>query len=161
MASFGAVPDVSAAVDGAAVRGCLFVRCRACARLLERLSVARRCSALRSATVGWPSPGCMLVSAFPSYLLSPHETSSRRPTTAFLAMLSSVFTYAASSVSVRSRSQTAAYLGLSTIHLFSNCKALIHYTRVRDSTHCLAWHPRLTVLQPTSACSAPSTPTRP
>ena len=45
------------------------VRCRACARVLERLSVARRCSALRSACR--LAQACGLVSAFPSYLAFP------------------------------------------------------------------------------------------
>ena len=51
------------------------MRCRACARLLERLSVARRCSALRSAFVGWQAckvhASLLLASAFPSYLIMP------------------------------------------------------------------------------------------
>ncbi len=45
------------------------MRCRACARLLERLTVARRCSALRSALCRLAQ--VRLVPAFPSYLLFP------------------------------------------------------------------------------------------
>ena len=47
------------------------MRCRACARLLERLSVARAAAALCAAPVCRLAQPGLLVSAFPSYLLFP------------------------------------------------------------------------------------------
>ena len=93
------------------------MRCRACARLLERLSVARRCSALRSALCRLAQPGCTLVSAFPSYLLFPaRDVVEEAYDVLFSRLLFLVSLHAASLARVCTESELLKQLGLRAIH---------------------------------------------
>ena len=144
------------------------MRCRACARLLERLSVARRCSALRSAFVGWQAckvhASLLLASAFPSYLIMPARDVVRA---AYDVLASGL--HAASLARVLARSQNSRTAGFEHLLLVSKCTPTLIRVQRQHTLHCLA--PRLIVAPtsvppPTSVCSlvisAPSTPsTRP
>ena len=124
-----------------------FLRCRACARLLERLSVARAAAALCAAllSVGKVHASLLLASAFPSHLLFPAgEVVEAAYDVLFSCFLVSL--HAASSACRRARSQNDCSAGF--FFSFIDPSWLSACAPYEFAATTLHWHPDLLLHPP-------------